>query len=278
MVGKQIAISGSQSGMGLAFRRLLETSGYTIIGIDLPGKGAEVEGDLSNQADRKRVVNEIVKCCNGKLDGLIANAGVDQLDARLVFELNYFGVIDLLEGLQPALAAAEAGSRVVITASNSVVITPNILEQPVTYLNNRNLESALESLGNANHFAYQVSKLALVRWLRNNAGKRIWAGNGITMNAIAPGAVLTPLLERDLSDPIKGPMIEALPKPLGSFAKPEDIAGLVKFLMSEDARFIIGQMIIIDGGMEVIWREKDWPSVWNITTDAFMAKMNATPS
>jgi NAD(P)-dependent dehydrogenase (short-subunit alcohol dehydrogenase family) len=272
---KQIVITGSQSGMGLAFRLLLEKTGYDVIGIDLPGKGAEVEGDLSNHEQRMRVVRDILEKCNGELDGIVANAGVDNSNVRLVFELNYFGVIELLEGLYGALSA-KGTSRVLITASNSVVITPGIPEQPVTDLLSNNLEASIRSLGEAHGVAYQVSKLAVVRWMRSHAATARWAGNGITMNALAPGAVLTPLLEKDLSDPQKGPMIQALPRPLGEFARPEDIAGLVKFLISEEARFIVGQLIVIDGGMEAIWREKDWPAVWNITIDEFMKKLTPT--
>jgi hypothetical protein len=72
--------------MGLAFRFLLEQSGYDVIGNDLPGKGAEVEGDLSNIRERGRVVREVIHKSNGKLDGMIANAGVDNSNVRLVFE------------------------------------------------------------------------------------------------------------------------------------------------------------------------------------------------
>jgi NAD(P)-dependent dehydrogenase (short-subunit alcohol dehydrogenase family) len=269
----RIAITGSQSGMGLSFRFLLEKSGYEIIGIDLPGKGAEVEGDLSVKKERARVIGEVIEKCHGKLDGIIANAGVDNSNVRLVFELNYFGVTELLEGLREALAY-NGKSRIIITASNSVVITPGIPEKPVLDLLNYDLDSAIHSLGEAHALAYQVSKTAVVRWMRANAPTTPWAGSGITMNAIAPGAVLTPLLEKDLSDPHKGPMIQALPKPLGEFAKPEDIAGLVRFLISEEAKFIIGQLIIIDGGMEAIWRGKDWPTAWDISPAEFIKKIN----
>lgn len=255
--------------MGLAFRLLLEKSGYEVIGVDLPGKGAEVEGDLSNKEMRARVIKDINEKCQGRLDGIIANAGVDNSNARLVFELNYFGVVELLEGLHDALLS-NGNSRVVITASNSVLITPSIPEAPVVDLLNHDLEAAISSLGDAHTVAYQVSKLAVVRWMRRHAATARWAGCGISMNALAPGAVLTPLLEKDLTDPEKGPMIQALPRPLGEFAKPEDVTGLVKFLISEEARFIVGQLIVIDGGMEATWREKDWPSIWNIPINEFM--------
>ena len=271
---KIIAITGSQSGMGLAFRTLLAQSGNEIIGIDLPGKGAEVEGDLTKQDERIRVVAEVKELSRGRLDGFIANAGIDSPNVRLVFQLNYFGVVVLLEGLQDVLAANERAS-VLITASNSVVITPGIPEAPVADLLADNLEAAVASLGETNPMAYQVSKLAILRWMRSQAHTSNWAGRGITMNAISPGPVLTPLLEKDLADPQKGPIIRKLPQPLGSFAKPSDIAGLVKFMISEDARFIVGQNIIIDGGMEAAWREKDYPTVWGIGSEAFMALMSS---
>lgn len=274
MMGQKIiAITGSQSGMGWAFRSLLEKFGYSIIGIDLPGKGAEVEGDLTIQVERIRVVGEVKERCGGKLDGLIANAGIDNSNTRLVFQLNYFGVVLLLEGLQEALAAS-GNARVLITASNSVLITPGIQEEAVSELLRNDLEAAVAVLGETNPMAYQVSKLAILRWMRSQSHTSAWAGRGITMNAISPGPVLTPLLEKDLADPQKGPIIRKLPQPLGSFAKPEDIAGIVKFMISEEARFIVGQNIIIDGGMEATWREKDNPTVWNIGSEAFLRKLS----
>ncbi|MCU0441448.1 MAG: SDR family oxidoreductase [Bacteroidia bacterium] len=266
---KTIAITGSQSGMGLAFRNSLEELGNTVIGIDLPGKGAEVEGDLTQHDERMHVVGLVKEQCNGSLDGIIANAGIDNTNVPLVFQLNYFGVIELLQGLQEVLAA-NGNSRVVITASNSVVITPGIPELPANELLNNNIDAAIAALGEAHHMAYQVSKLAVLRWMRNKAHTHEWAGSGITMNAVSPGAVLTPLLEKDLADPHKGPFIRKLPQPLGSFAKPNDITGLVTFMVSDAAKFIIGQNIIIDGGMESAWRQKDSPALWNIAQDDFM--------
>jgi len=120
-----IAISGSQSGLGLAIRERLSAAGVRTIGIDLPGKGAEVEADLSKASGRKQAVEGVLELCHGRLDGLVANAGVDAKDAKLTFGVNYHGAVDLLEGLRPALAAA-APSAAVATVSHAVMVTPGV--------------------------------------------------------------------------------------------------------------------------------------------------------
>jgi NAD(P)-dependent dehydrogenase (short-subunit alcohol dehydrogenase family) len=228
---------------------------------------------LSTKEGCAAAVKKVLELSGGKLKGVIANAGVDNSNARLVFGLNYFGVIDLLDGLHGALAANN-GSRVVITASNSIFITPGIPLNVVEALNDNNLEKAIDLVGQNVQGIYPASKLAVVRWMRNNAPSKKWAGNNITMNAIAPGAVLTPLLEHDLADPAKAPFINALPRPLGNWPKPTDVANIMRFLISENARFIVGQVIVADGGMEATWRNTDYPQPWNISIEDFMEKLS----
>jgi NAD(P)-dependent dehydrogenase (short-subunit alcohol dehydrogenase family) len=271
---KSIVITGSQSGMGLAFRNDLEMRGYRIIGVDLPGKGAEIEADLSNPESIIQAVQEINKLSGGKLAGVIANAGVDNHNVPLVFGLNFSGVVQLLDGLHPFLAA-NRGARVVINASNSVIITPLIPVRVVELLNDFKSDEAIAELGANTGGAYVCSKLAIVRWMRNNAATQKWAGNCISMNALAPGAVLTPLLEHDLKDSIKGPMIQALPKPLGNLPRPEDMANIMRFLISEDAKYIVGQLIVADGGMDALWRNIEYPQPWNISVEDFFKKIIA---
>jgi NAD(P)-dependent dehydrogenase (short-subunit alcohol dehydrogenase family) len=268
-----IVITGSQSGMGLAIRKDLENLGEKIIGIDLPGKNAEVEADLSTEGGCEKAVEKVLEISGGKIKGVIANAGVDNNNARLVFGLNYFGVVHLLEGLHNALASND-GSRVVITASNSIVITPEIPIAVAEALNNNYLNKAIDLVDGYASAIYPSSKLAVVRWMRSNASSKKWAGNNISMNAIAPGAVLTPLLQHDLADPEKAVFINALPRPLGEWPKPEDIAKIVRFLISEDARYLIGQLIFADGGTEARWRNTDYPQPWNISVNDFMKILN----
>jgi NAD(P)-dependent dehydrogenase (short-subunit alcohol dehydrogenase family) len=269
---RTIVITGSTSGMGLVSRNLLERSGARIIGVSNTS-GAEITADLSTDQGVDSAVAEIIRLCDGRLDGVFANAGVDGENSDLVFGLNYFGVIRLLEKLRPLLAES-ADARVLINASNSVVITPGIPEGPVEALLRFDRAAAKQLIAATPHWTYQTSKTAITRWARKAAAGNDWAGSGISMNIIAPGPVMTPLLEHDMQDPRKAAGINGLPKPLGEFVKPENVASLVKFLLMDDSRFIVGQYLIIDGGNEAIWRHADYPSTWNITAEEFMKKIS----
>jgi NAD(P)-dependent dehydrogenase (short-subunit alcohol dehydrogenase family) len=269
---KTVVITGSQSGMGYATRILFEKSGVRVIGVtNTPG--AEITADLSTDEGVDFAVDQIKKLSNGSLDGIFANAGVDNENAPLVFGLNYFGIIRMLVSLQPLLKQSGDG-RVVINASNSVVITPGIPNDVVESLLANNKAQAFELISKTPKWTYQVSKVAISKWARQEAIKPEWAGSGISMNVIAPGAVMTPLIQHDMKDPRKAAGINALPKPLGAIPGPENIAPLVKFLLIEDSRFIVGQYIIIDGGTEATWRGKEYPQTWNIDSDSFRQLLN----
>jgi NAD(P)-dependent dehydrogenase (short-subunit alcohol dehydrogenase family) len=254
--------------MGLAIRSELESTGWRVLGVDLPDKGAEVSADLSTGAGRAAAADAILAACRGRLEAVAANAGVDVPRPELVFGLNYLGVVELLGLLRPALAAA-GGARVAVNVSNSIFVTPGIPPAAVQSLLDGNPIRAARLLEAQPALAYQVSKMAVARWIRESAPTPGWAGSGISLNGVCPGPVMTPLLERDLADPRKGPMIRRLPRPTGSFTTPEAVAGLFAFLLSERARFVVGQLICIDGGNEAAWRAGDWPRGWEIDQPAF---------
>jgi NAD(P)-dependent dehydrogenase (short-subunit alcohol dehydrogenase family) len=257
----KFVITGSQSGMGLAIKEHLQSQDHAIIGVDLPGKGAEVDADLSTAEGRKAAVQAVIESSQGQLDGVLANAGVDVDKPELTFGVNYFGVVELLEGLQPLLAAS-APSAAVVNISNSISITPGIPTEPADALLAGDLGRAIDLMKGQERWSYQTSKFAIARWLRRQAASDGWAGSGIRLNAICPGPVLTPLLEHDLADPVKGPPIRGLPRPLGEFTSCEQVAHLVEFLLSARARFLVGQLIMIDGGIETSFRAEHHPSVW----------------
>jgi NAD(P)-dependent dehydrogenase (short-subunit alcohol dehydrogenase family) len=270
-----IVITGSQSGMGLTVREHFSAQGAKVIGIDLPGKGADVEADLSTAAGRAAAVAQTLVLCGGVLDGVVANAGVDMPgNLPLMLQVNYFGAIEILQGLQPALArAGRAGAAA--TVSDSVAISPGIPDALVNELmagGTDAISAVAAALAATPNLGYQVSKMALARWIRQHAATKEWAGAGITLNGVAPGPVMTPLLAHDLEDPQKGPMIRALPQPLGEFTTPQAVADLYEFLLSPKARYIVGQIIMIDGGIEAAWRANDWPCAWTIERNEFLAR------
>lgn len=269
-MSKVIVITGSSSGMGLASKDLLSSSGATIIGIsNTPGE--DIQADLSTDEGVDAAVEAVKKISNGKIDAVFANAGVDSEHAPLVFGLNYFGVVRFLTALRPLLLQS-ADPRVLINASNSVVITPGMPLDVVQALLEFDKNKAYELIKKNAHWTYQVSKVAITQWARKVAADKDWAGSGISMNIMAPGVVLTPLIEHDLKDPRKAAGINRLPKPIGDFPKPENITPLVKFLLMDDSRYIVGQFIIIDGGTEASLRHSEYPQPWNITLDEFRNK------
>jgi NAD(P)-dependent dehydrogenase (short-subunit alcohol dehydrogenase family) len=256
-----IVVTGSQSGMGAAITARLRSTHHTVIGIDLPGEGAEIEGDLASAAARQQMIADILERTGGVLSGIVCNAGVDNENVPLVFSVNYLGVIELLVGLRDALAAAGRAAAV-INVSNSIAVTPNIPQDPVDALLDDRFDEAVSMMKSQPRFAYQVSKAALARWIRIHSPGSEWAGRGITLNGVCPGPVRTPLLNKDLADPRKKELILNLPRPLGEFTPPAAVANLIEFLLSERARFIVGQLIMIDGGIEVTYRGVDYPSPW----------------
>jgi NAD(P)-dependent dehydrogenase (short-subunit alcohol dehydrogenase family) len=112
---------------------------------------------------------------------------------------------------------------------------------------------------NAPTFAYAASKIAATYWLRRAAVTADWAGAGIRLNAIAPGAIRTPLLERQLAVPAEAKLIHSFPVPVGGFGDAGHLADWVVFMLSEAADFLCGSVVFVDGGSDAYFRPDDWP-------------------
>jgi len=263
-----VAITGSGSGIGAATRELLESQSTNVIGIDI--RNAEILADLGTSEGRKEAIASTLDMAGGKLDGLVTSAGVSvPFDPKLMLSINWFGTLELLEGLKGALAKGNENSYVVAVSSNSTTITPNIPDELVNSCLDRDETTAytlLDALDNPESMAisYAASKLAVARYVRMNAPSKDWAGNGIRLNAICPGAIMTPLLESSMNDPIFGPAVEHLPIPVGDFGSPDLIAKWIAMMLSSAADFMCGSLVFVDGGSDALIRPKDWPQSFNI--------------
>jgi NAD(P)-dependent dehydrogenase (short-subunit alcohol dehydrogenase family) len=100
--------------------------------------------------------------------------------------------------------------------------------------------------------AYASVKLALARWVRRTAPA--WAADGVRLNALAPGNTLTPLTETTLADPEIGPLMRAIPMPVGRWAQPEEIAAAAHWMLSEHSSFMVGSVLFVDGGTDALVR------------------------
>lgn len=246
-----VAVTGSASGIGAAVRRQLEAAGCRVIGVDL--RAAEVVADLSAAAGRAAAAARLASACGGHLDGLVCCAGVGPhvRPAELVVAVNYFGAVELLDAMLPALAAGARPSAVVI-ASNSAGFVPPDLRLVDALLAGAADAAAQAAAGLDGATAYATGKLALIRAVRRRAGS--WGERGVRLNAVAPGPVETALLRGSLDDPVLGPLTEALPVPLRRRATPGEIAGVVGFLLGPAAGYIHGSVLFADGGSDALLR------------------------
>jgi NAD(P)-dependent dehydrogenase (short-subunit alcohol dehydrogenase family) len=255
-------ISGSGSGIGAATRARLERAGHDVVGIDL--RNAEITADLSTKPGRDDALAAALERCGGRLDGLVTAAGVGPpFDPPTLVSINYFGSAALLTGLRPALAAS-GDAQVVAVSSNSTTTQPDVPAELVEAClsGDENLARSLAAkFGDA--LSYAASKTAVARYVRRNAPTADWAGAGVRLNAIAPGATLTPLLQSGLDSEQYGPAIRAFPVPTGGFGSPEQIAFWIDTMLTgEGAPFLCGAVVFVDGGTDAMVRPDAWPATY----------------
>ncbi|OBA72145.1 NAD-dependent epimerase [Mycobacterium sp. 1554424.7] len=258
------AITGSASGMGREAAQRLRADGHTVIGVDV--EDADVVADLSTPHGREAAADGILAACGGKLEGAILAAGLGPSRgrdrARLIAQVNYLGVVDLLVALRPVLAAAER-AKVVVVSSNSTTTVPAVPGRTVRALLAHDADKAVRSVRPfgpaATTMMYAASKIAVARWVRRHAVLPEWAGSGVRLNALAPGAIMTPLLEEQLSDPRQAKAVRSFPIPVGGFGDAGHLAEWMRFMLSDSADFLCGSVIFVDGGTDAYFRADDWP-------------------
>lgn len=262
---RTVCITGSASGMGAATAARVRAAGDRVIGVDV--RDAEVVADLGSPEGRAAAIARVTELSGGSLDGLVTAAGLAGLPTRpasLLVSVNYFGTVELLAGLRPLLAKGTEPAAVAFS-SNSTTCQPNLDEALIRALLDGDEAAARAMAGDGDSMpTYPVTKTALSWWVRKQAPTADWAGAGITLNAIAPGAVDTPLLQEGLNDPTVGPAIEGFQAPIGRRGTPDELAAVVEFLLGPNTRFVTGSIWFCDGGMDAMLRTEDFPKPWVI--------------
>ncbi|MET0838484.1 MAG: SDR family oxidoreductase [Marmoricola sp.] len=243
-------VSGSASGIGAALTARLRSDGHTVIGVDL--HDAEVTGDLATASGREAAVAAIGTLTD-HVDGVVPCAGVAGLtdtDPQLVVSLNYFGALALVTGIRPLL---DEGASVVLVSSNSITCQPGWSAEVAAACLADDEEKArrLASTEDAVQ-VYPATKAALAYWARREGIKPGWAGAGIRVNAVAPGMIATPMTDRLRADPKLGVFADAYPTALDRPGTPEEVAGLIAFLLSDDASLLVGSVVFADGGTDAL--------------------------
>jgi 3-oxoacyl-[acyl-carrier protein] reductase len=243
--GKVALVTGGFRGLGRSMAQKLANAGaYVVAGDVLPedvgqetlrlvseggGKGELKRVDVTNAEQVEETLRELHKRL-GRLDILVNNAGIarDNLllrvsdeDIQKTFAVNVTGAIN----------CARSAVRLMMRAKTGRII---------------NLASVVAELGNPGQTVYSASKAALIGLTKTLA--REYASRGITVNAVAPGFIDSDMT-KNLPEDAKKYMLEQIPlKRIGS---PEDVAAAVLFLSSDEAAYITGQVLRVNGGMYV---------------------------
>jgi 3-oxoacyl-[acyl-carrier protein] reductase len=232
--GKTALVTGASRGIGRAIAAELATAGATVVLGYRSGKdeaealaaeigGRAVEADVSSPADAARLVEEA-----GDVDILVNNAGLtrDGLlarmsdeDWRVVLETNLSSVFYTCRAVCRPMMKKRAGSIV-------------------------NISSIVGVHGNWGQTNYAASKAGIIGFTKSLA--RELGSRNVRANVVAPGYVKT-----QLTDVLPEEATQAMLQntPLGRFGEPEDIAGAVRFLCSDEAAFITGEVMLVDGGL-----------------------------
>lgn len=250
---RTILVTGSANGIGAAAATHLRAQGHIVIGLDL--SGAEIAADLCTVDGRNTAVAEAILQSGGHIDAVIACAGLASADTDAMIGVNYFGTVALIDGLRETLSKVSAPRVVAITSSATILPSdPGLIEACLA-----GDEATATAIGrNDPALAYASTKHALSRWIRRTAKLPAWAGQGILLNAVAPGTILTGMTAPILATAEGREMLEQMtPIAVNAYAPPEDIVPLLAFLAGAECRYMVGQVIFIDGGNDAIHRGDD---------------------
>jgi 3-oxoacyl-[acyl-carrier protein] reductase len=240
--GRVSIVTGASQGIGETIACDLAVEGAAVVLVDVQldkleavvrsivdagGKAEAHQADVADAAAVKRVV-DAVAAAYGRIDHLVNNAGItrDGLLMRMREE-DWDAVLRV--NLKGTFLFSKAVIRTMIAAKYGRIV---------------NIASVAGLMGNAGQANYAASKAGVIAFARSLA--REVGARGITVNAVAPGFIATAMTDV-LPEDVKKAYLEIIP--MKKFGLPKDVASAVRFLLSDDAAYITGQVVSVNGGM-----------------------------
>ncbi len=243
LAGRVAVVTGGTRGIGLATADALAAAGATVV---LTGRdeevaksraaelaerhGARVTGlalDVTDSAAVREVFKGVAKE-HGRIDALVANAGI--LEGALIGMIGDDHVERMLNtNVSGTLACVQAAARAMMRKKTGSIVV---------------LASIVGERGNAGQTVYAATKAAIAGIARS-AAKEL-GRHGIRVNAVAPGVVRTDLTASQSADVLERVQADT---PLGRLGEPEEVARVIRFLVGDEASFVTGQVIGVDGGL-----------------------------
>lgn len=243
LTGKVALVTGASRGIGRAIALKLADAGAKVA-INFAGnveKAEEVKAEIESRGgaamlvqgkvDNFEVVTEIVKKVVenwGTVDILINNAGITRDNLLLKMSESEFDEV-IATNLKGVFNCTKAVTKIMMKQRSGKIV---------------NMTSVVGLTGNAGQANYAAAKSGIIGFTKSVAKEL--AARGVTVNAIAPGFITTDMTAK-LPEKIKEETLNQIP--IGKFGTPEDVANLAAFLVSEQAAYITGQVINVDGGM-----------------------------